>query len=163
MVQLYRLRGEPYEAKPAEIIACAHNRRLLKSSKQWFGLHYSQKAWDQLLTTNSEGFPLTDVELNILGLFLAPPHEKMERKFVEENSFVLPQLAFLIINDLKQFGFLKEDEDTQLLEITPRGTKALDGICRRIYEKKFMPEMLDYYREHGMPGDKKDDKQIPLF
>lgn len=162
MVQLYRMRGEPFEVEPGEIIACALTKKLLKSSKKWFGLHYSQKAWDSLLTTNSGGFPLTNVELNILGLVHSPPVEPMGRSFVENNCDVLPQLAFLIINDLKQFGFLEEDENE--LIITPTGTKALDGIARRLYERKFLPEMLIYYKEQptGSIGDAQD-KQIRLF
>ena len=35
-----------------------------------------------------------------------PPH----REFVEKNIGTLPKLAYLIINDIKQFGFIKEDE-----------------------------------------------------
>jgi len=163
MVQLYRMRGEPYEAEPGEILACSYSHRLLKSAKKWFGLYYSQKSWDKLLTSNADGYPLTDVELNILGLFSAPPVENLDRKFVEDNSYVLPQLAFLIINDLKQFGFLEELDDPQYLQLTGRGVKALDGIARRIYGKKFMPEMLEYYRENGLPNENNDDKQIPLF
>lgn len=162
MVQLYRMRGEPYETAPGEIIACAFSRRLLKQSKQWFGLHYSQKSWDKMLTTGCEGYPLTDVELNILGLFHTPPVQNMDRSFVENNCGVLPQLAFLIINDMKQFQFLEEEDI--FLTVTSRGIKALDGIARRIFEKKFMPEMLDYYREHGLGHDhSKDDRQTRLF
>jgi hypothetical protein len=161
MVQLYRMRGEPYETKSGEIIACALTKKLLKSSKNWFGLHYSQKAWDTLLTTNSGGFPLTKVELNILGLVHSPPVEPMGRSFVENNCDVLPQLAFLIINDLKQFGFLQED-DNELI-ITPSGTKALDGIARRVFERKFLPEMLSYYKEQPGGHSEPSDKQIRLF
>lgn len=162
MVHLYRHRGEPYEAKASEVIACAVTRKILKSCKKWFGLYYSQKAWDQLLTNNAEGYPLTDAELNILGLFLIPPIENMTRSFVEANVSVMPQMAFLIINDLKQFGFLEETEVPDKFVVTAMGIKALDGLCRKIYEKKFSPDMLEYYRAHGLPG-KKDEKQTTLF
>lgn len=162
MVQLYRQRGEPYEVRSSEALACAVSRKILKTCKKWFGLYYSQKAWDQLLTSGSEGYPLTDVELNIMGLFLVPPIENMTRSFVEANAPVISQFAFLIVNDLKQFGFIEETEIPDQFVLTTMGIKALDGLSRRIYEKKFSPDMLEYYRTHGLPG-KKDEKQTTLF
>jgi hypothetical protein len=140
MVSMYRDRGEPRKAAPGKYLACAITHKLLKEAKWWFGLYYSQSAWDNLLTKGSEGYPLTEGELNVLGLILAseePPH----REYVEKNIGVLPKLAYLIVNDIKQFGFILED-DHGFLRITPRGERALQGITRRIYEKRFTPEML---------------------
>lgn len=162
MVQLFRTRGTPFEVPQSEVVACAFTRRLIKVSKTWFGLHYSQRGWDALQTTGSQGYPMTDVELNVLGLFLNPPFEDVDRSFVENNCSVLPQLVYLIINDLLHFGFLEDHEGT--ITVTGNGIKALDGIARRIYEKKFFPEMLQYYQEHGLkPDGRRDTTQTQLF
>ena len=145
MVSMYRDRGEPRKAAPGRYLACTITHKLLKEAKWWFGLYYSQAAWDELLTKGSEGYPLTEAELNLLGLVLAseePPH----REYVEKNIGTLPKLAYLIVNDIKQFGFLQEDEHGYL-RITPRGERALQGISRRIYQKRFTPEMLVVYHE----------------
>jgi hypothetical protein len=141
MVSMYRARGEPRKAAPGKYLACTVTRNLLKEGKWWFGLYYSQKAWDSLLTTNSEGYPLTEAELNVLGLTLASREDPPHREYIEKNCGAIPKLAYLIVNDLKQFGFLIEDEHG-FLTITPRGEKALQGICRRIYEKRFTIDML---------------------
>lgn len=163
MVSMYRDRGEPRKAAPGKYLACAVSHRLLKEAKWWFGLYYSQAAWDSLLTKGSEGYPLTEAELNLLGLVHAteePPH----REYVEKSIGVLPKLAYLIVNDIKQFGFLQEDEHGYLM-ITPRGERALQGISRRLYEKRFSPEMLVVYREsdelHSEEKQKSD--QATLF
>jgi hypothetical protein len=42
------------------------------------------------------------------------------------------------VNDLRGFGFLVEDE-SGYVRITPRGERALHGIARRIYGKRFLP------------------------
>lgn len=168
LVSMYRSRGEPQQATPGNYFACAWTHRLIKNAKWWFGLYYSQPAWDQLLTKGSEGFPLTEVELNILGLAYAkseeqPPH----RDFVEKNCGVIPKLGYMIVNDLKQFGFLNEDENGRL-RITPRGEKGLQGISRRVYEKKFTPEMLLINQQRSVDpvpeGKKKpESEQTTLF
>lgn len=141
MVSMYRARGEPRKAAAGKYLACSVTRNLLKEAKWWFGLYYSQKSWDQLLTRGSEGYPLTETELNVLGLILVSEEEPPHREFIEKHCGVIPKLAYLIVNDLKQFGFIMED-DTGFLMITPRGEKALHGISRRIYERRFSYEML---------------------
>ncbi len=144
MVSMYRDRGEPRRAKPGEYLGCTASHKLLKHAKWWFGLYYSQAAWDSLLTKSSEGYPLTEVELNLLGLVHALDEEPPHREFVEQNIGTLPKLAYLIVNDIRQFGFISEEEQGHLT-ITPAGEKALQGICRRVYGKRFSPEMLELY------------------
>lgn len=146
MVNMYRDRGEPRKAAPGRYLACGVTHKLLKNAKWWFGLYYSQPAWDSLLTKSSEGYPLTEAELNALGLVFALEEEPPHREYVEERLGVLPKLAYLILNDLTQFGFLREDEHGYL-NITSGGERALHGICRRIYKKRFTPEMLLAYHE----------------
>lgn len=141
MVSMYRSRGEPRKAAPGKYLACTVSRNLLKEGKWWFGLYYSQKAWDSLLTSGSEGYPLTEMEMNVLGLVLASGEEPAHRETIEKNCGAIPKLAYLIVNDLKQFEFLREDEHGYLM-VTPRGERALQGISRRIYEKRFTVEML---------------------
>lgn len=145
MVSMYRDRGEPRRAAPGKYLACGISHKLLKHAKWWFGIYYSQSAWDSLLTKSSEGYPLTEAELNLLGLVLAleetPPH----REYVEKHIGVLPKLAYLIVNDLRQFSFIRENEHGYLT-ITQSGERALQGICRRIYGKRFLPEMLELYQ-----------------
>lgn len=163
MVSMYRDRGEPRKAAAGKYLACSVSRRLLKDAKWWFGLYYSQEAWDQLLTKGSEGYPLTEAELNALGLVAAseePPH----REYVEKNIGVLPKLAYLIINDIKQFGFLQEDESGFLM-ITPRGERALQGIARRLFGKRFTPEMLVAYSHSDLlqKGQDGENDQATLF
>jgi hypothetical protein len=163
MVSMYRDRGEPRKAAPGKYLACAVSHKLLKEAKWWFGLYYSQSAWDDLLTKGSEGYPLTEAELNLLGLVIAseePPH----REYVEKNIGTLPKLAYLIVNDIKQFGFLQEDEHGYL-RITPRGERALQGISRRLYEKRFTPEMLVAYHESEslQREDQQRSDQATLF
>ncbi len=144
MVSMYRDRGEPRRAAPGKYLACAVTQKLLKNAKWWFGIYYSQPAWDSLLTKSSEGYPLTEAELNLLGLLLTLDEEPPQREFVEKNLGVLPKLGYLIVNDLRQFGFINED-DYGCLSITTTGERALQGICRRLYGKRFTPEMLELY------------------
>ncbi|NBB77487.1 MAG: hypothetical protein GVY02_08925 [Bacteroidetes bacterium] len=144
MVSMYRDRGEPRRAAPGKYLACSVTHKLLKNAKWWFGLYYSQYAWDSLLTKHSEGFPLTEAELNLLGLIVASGDEPPHREFVEENIGVTGKLAYLIVNDVRDFGFIHEDEHGYLY-ITQNGEKALQGVCRRIYGKRFVPEMLDIF------------------
>jgi len=85
---------------------------------------------------------------------------------VEKQSGVTEKLAYLIVNDLRSFGFLDED-DSGFVRITPRGEKALHGIARRIYEKRFLPEMLKTYTPSDEPeieqAQKEDLDQTSLF
>jgi hypothetical protein len=166
MVSMYRSRGEPRRAAPGKYLACTITHKLLREAKWWFGIYYSQKAWDQLLTKSSEGYPLTPAEMNALGLVLHSTHEDQNREYIEKNIGVIPKLAYLIINDLRQFGFLHEDEHG-FLSVTPRGEKALQGICRRIYEKKFMPEMLAIHQSSSgydhPPQPSPKSEQTSLF
>jgi hypothetical protein len=142
MVSMYRSRGEPRRATPGEYFCCALSHELLKEGKYWFGLYYAQKVWDELVTKGSEGYPLTEAELTVLGLVFMSEDEPPHREYVERNSKVVDKLSYLIVNDLRGFGFLVEDE-SGYLRITPRGEKALHGIARRMYDKRFLPEMID--------------------
>jgi hypothetical protein len=143
LVSMYRKRGEPVEAPAGEYFGCALTHRLIRKAKWWFGLYYSQEAWDELLTENAKGYPLTPVEFKILGLakihFQDP---QVDRSYIEEQSGTIPQFAFMISNDLKQFG-LMEGEGKQELRITSAGRKALDGLSNRLYARPFSPELLD--------------------
>lgn len=166
MVNMYRTRGEPRKAPAGEFLACSYSQQLMKEAKWWFGLYYSQNTWDQLLTKGSEGYPLTDVEMNMLGMVFVSEEELPHREYIEKNAGVTEKLAYLIINDLRTFGFLQEDEGG-FLKITPRGEKALHGIARRIYEKRFMPEMLRNFEPSDVPkieqAQKEDREQTSLF
>lgn len=146
LVSLYRSRGEPYKVPAGEVVACYLHKTLLKHSKRWFGLHYSQKAWDSMLTPGSEGYPLTEVEFNVLGLVAEPPQARISREFIEQNCGIIPQLAFLIFNDLKQFGFI-EEPDEYIYQLSDRGEKALDGLSRYLYDAPFDENLLYFYRE----------------
>jgi hypothetical protein len=80
--------------------------------------------------------------MNVLGLTkIQPGDTKPVRSFVEQSCGISPKLCFLIVNDLKQFDFLEEDEES-LLTITGEGEKALQGIAKRIYDQSFDEEML---------------------
>lgn len=166
MVTMYRARGEPRKAGPGSYLACAHSRQLLKEGKWWFGLYYGQRAWDTLLTQGSEGYPLTDVELQVLGLTSLAKEDPFHRDFVEKNSGTIPKLSYLVINDLKQFGFLTES-DEGLLQLTGTGEKALFGIARRIYRRSFCEEMLTGLTREAegilQEGGKGPTRQATLF
>jgi hypothetical protein len=141
LVSLYRSRGEPVKAPAGEYLGCAFSFKLVKEAKTWFGLYYSQSSWDALLTKGSGGYPLSEVELNALGLAAHLDEHPNSRDFVEKNIGVTPQLGYMIVNDLKSFGFINESEGG-FLTLSKTGDEALLGIARRIYEKKFIPEML---------------------
>ena len=167
LVSMYRERGIPKKARPGEYFACALSKKLIKEGKWWFGQYYSQQSWDQLLTKSCEGYPLTEVEMNVMGMALASGDEPPKRDFVEQQCGAVPKLAYMIVNDLKEFGFLSVDDQDRLM-ITPRGEKALQGIARRIYDKKFSPEMLRVNQsETATPtierAKKKDSEQASLF
>lgn len=166
MVNMFRSRGEPRKAAPGEYLACAYSQVLLKEAKWWFGLYFSQTTWDLLLTKGSEGFPITDVELKVLGQVYMSEEDIPHREYIEKNAGVTDKLAYLIVNDLRTFGFLSED-DSGFLRITPRGEKALHGISRRMYEKRFLPEMFTDQPPAQEPSieqaQKKDKEQTSLF
>ena len=167
LVSMYRKRGEPVKAAVGEFFYCTATNKLVKSAKWWFGLHYSQEGWDATLTKGSEGYPLTETELNIMGLIRTPLHGDTRRSFIESKCGINQQLAFMIVNDLKQFGFIDETEEGELL-LSSMGDKALDGFARRVYDKKFMPEMLIAFKaevaEPEVPkASKKSDQQIDMF
>lgn len=167
LVSMYRDRGMPKKAQAGQYLACTLDNKLIKEGKWWFGQHYSQEAWNTLLTRNSEGYPLTEVELNIMGLTMVGDGQPPHRTDVEENSGTIEKLAFMIINDLKEFGFLSLDDQERLL-ITPRGRKALQGISYRIHQKRFGPEMLAVNSNANInpkieKASKKDTDQTQLF
>lgn len=141
LVSMYRDRGIPKKAKPGEYFACTVTHKLIKEGKWWFGCYYSQDAWDETLTKGSEGYPLTEVEMNVLGLVYSAHDQAPRRDYIEQNSGAVSKLAYMIVNDLKEFGFLTLDDHDRLF-ITPRGEKALHGIAKQIYDKKFKPDML---------------------
>lgn len=168
LVSMYRDRGIPKKAKPGEYFACAATGNLIKGGKWWFGQYYEQKAWDRTLTKGSEGYPLTEVEMNILGMAYAAEGQAPNRDYVEQNAGVISKLSYMIINDLKEFGFLSIDEQKRLL-IAPRGEKALQGIARRIYGRKFHPDMLRINQDDVVAqatierAQKEDSEQASLF
>ncbi|MDZ7683622.1 MAG: hypothetical protein U5J63_18395 [Fodinibius sp.] len=167
LVSMYRDRGIPKKAKPGEYFACAVTEKLIKEGKWWFGQYYSQQAWDDTLTKGCEGYPLTEVEMNVLGLVYAADEEAPSRDYVEQNSGAVSKLAYMIVNDLKEFGFLSLDDHDRLL-ITPRGEKALQGIAKQVYGKKFKPDMLKVNKgEVTNPqierASKEDSEQANLF
>lgn len=168
LVSMYRDRGLPKKARPGHYLACTITQNLIKEGKWWFGLYYSQKTWDNLLTKGCEGYPLTEVELNVLGMVLNAGNEAVLRDYVEQNCGAVSRLAYMIVNDLKEFGFLASEDNDRLL-ITPRGEKALQGIAHRIYDKKFTSDMLRVNQEHAprptMERAKKkgDSEQASLF
>ena len=166
LVSMYRERGMPKKARPGEYFACAYTKKLIKEGKWWFGQYYSQQAWDELLTKSCEGYPLTEVEMKILGMALSAEEEAPHRDYVEQNSGVIPKLAYMIVNDLKEFGFLSMNDQERLM-VTPRGEKALQGLARRLYGKKFSPKMIDKELNVAQPtierAKKKEDDQPSLF
>ncbi|MEX0685801.1 MAG: hypothetical protein WD267_11715 [Balneolales bacterium] len=167
IISLYRSRGEPADATAGDYFGCAATFKLIKKAKTWFGLYYSQQAWDSLLTKDCVGYPLTEVELNILGMAYLPPEAGVDRTYIEKKCGTLTQLAFLIVNDLKQFGFLEEEEEEGgRLTITHTGEKALNGIALRLFEKRFNPEMLLINRDADptiTKAQKKENNQKDLF
>ncbi len=171
LVSLYRSRGEPVKSASGEYFGCAHSHKLVREAKTWFGLHYSQASWDALLTKDSQGYPLTEAEMNVLGLASGLGGHPTTRDFIEKNVIVLPQLAYMIVNDLKTFGFVSEEEGG-VLSLSSTGEDALQGVAKRIYEKKFIPEMLMLNRERYVKptptavrdsSDKLKGPQIDLF
>lgn len=168
LVSMYRSRGEPVKAPSGEYYTCADSFKLVKEAKCWFGLYYSQTSWNQLLTRDCRGYPLTDLEMNILAGALYPPDDKpVPRTELEESLDTVPQLAYLIVNDLKQFGFLQEDEENAL-HVTSAGELALQGLASRIYEKNFSPEIFrsgsKLKKKPVMErAEKKPDAQTRLF
>src|SRR5699024_7358563 len=105
--------------------------------------------------------------MNILGLAYAAEDGAPKRGFAEQHAGVISKLSYMIVNDLKEFGFLSIDEQKRLL-ITPRGEKALQGIAQHIYGKKFHPDMLKINQEIVVQpaierASKEDNEQASLF
>lgn len=146
MVSMYRSRGEPRKALAGRYLACSLSRELIREGKWWFGLYYSQSSWDRLLTKNGRGYPMTRTEFLAMGK-IRVAQEPCYREFLEAQLGVSPKLSYLILNDLKLFGFICEDAQSAL-ELTPDGERALDGISRRLFEKRFAPEFI-----HGLDPD----------
>lgn len=167
LVSMYRDRGAPRKADPGKYFICAYSNKLIKEAKWWFGGYYSQTGWNKMLTQGCEGFPLTEVELNVLGHAYIADEVPPDRSYVEKNAGALEKMAFMIVNDLKGFGFLSIDEQDRLL-ITPRGENALQGIAEQMYQRKFNADMLRVNRD-GMvhptieKATKKDTEQTNLF
>ncbi len=167
MVGMYRSRGEPRKAPTGEYFGCAKTGKLVKEAKYWFGRYYSQTAWNKLLTKDSSGYPLTMVEFNLMGMTIYPPDNNNHRSYIESLAGFIPQLTFLIVNDLRQFGFIQEF-DGGMVAITDNGRRAVDGFANRVFDKKFSLEMLSAYRgEFARPkiaeAEKKDPLQTRLF
>ncbi|HBD42775.1 MAG TPA: hypothetical protein DC011_03620, partial [Bacteroidetes bacterium] len=108
--------------------------------KWWFGLYYCQSSWDSLLTKNAKGVPMTPTEFLAMGK-IATSQEPVYREFLEVQLDVSPKLSYLLLNDLKQFGFVLEDPQS-VLTLSLDGEKALDGLSRRLFEKRFQPDLL---------------------
>src|SRR5690625_7411016 len=83
--------------------------------------------------------------MSALSLIFTMQDDPPQREFIEKNMGVLPKLAYLIINDISQFGFIEESEHG-LLTITQKGEQALNGISRRLYGKRITPAMLVLYQ-----------------
>lgn len=120
-----------------------------------------------MLTKDCKGYPLTPVELNVLGLAGMTDEKLSQRSFVEDNSGAIPKLVYMVVNDLKVFEFLEESEDSYL-QITKEGEKALNGIARRMYEKKFVPEMLLVNQVNNLQpkvtqAKRSENQQINMF
>src|SRR5699024_12754321 len=84
LVSMYRDRGMPKKAGRGEYFACAESGKLIKEGKWWFGQYYEQAAWNRTLTDSCEGYPLTEVELNIMGLAFAAEDGAPKRGYVEQ-------------------------------------------------------------------------------
>jgi hypothetical protein len=131
MVTMYRSRGEPRKAPPGKMLACALTKELIREGKWWFGLYYSQSSWDSLLTKNAKGVPMTPTDFLAMGK-IAVSQEPVYREFLEVQLDVSPKLSYLLLNDLKQFGFILEDPHS-VLTLSLDGEKALDGLSRRLF------------------------------
>lgn len=167
LVGMYRNRGMPVKADPGSHFCCAQTHRLVKEAKNWFNLQYCQAGWDNLLTPNCKGYPLTNVEFNILGVVHSMPKSEVNREVLESSCGVVSQLAYIIINDLRGFNFIEEDEFGHF-ELTFDGEKALQGFAKRVYEKRFSPDMLIIQRNVLVApkiekAKKSNDDQISLF
>lgn len=161
MVSMYRSRGEPRKAAPGKFLSCSHSKELIREGKWWFGLYYSQASWDALLTKNSNGFPMTETEFTAMGKIIVSDRPAY-REEIENQIGVSSKLAYLILNDLKQFGFVLEDERGEL-HLSPMGESALNGISRRLYDKRFSPDLLlEHDRQGALSAAQKTGPAKPL-
>jgi hypothetical protein len=145
LVMMYRNRGEVIKATPSSFFCCCLQNVLIKQAKNWFGKTYSQEAWDRMLTPSSEGYPLTIYEMHLLGYagLKQPDASPYSLNFIELNIQLPSAFCFVLINDLKAFGFL-EDHTEAYLTLTDRGEKALNGISRRIFKKRYVQDFLPH-------------------
>ena len=66
-------------------------KKLLKEAKWWFGLFLLPKM-DELLTKGSEGYPLTNIDLNVLGNVYVSEEELPHREIVKKMQELLKNL-----------------------------------------------------------------------
>lgn len=152
MILLYRSRGEVVKATPSTFFCCSLENRLIKQAKDWFGKSYSQSAWDRMLTNGSKGYPLTPHEMHLLGYAATkkPNHQFYLRNEVSRYLQLPESFCYVLMNDLEQFGFLQQGEQQQML-ITDEGEKALQGISRRIFKKRYREEFLPHISGEILP------------
>lgn len=141
MVHLFRNRGEPRRAAGGDYFFCVNSLDLVKEARNWFGVHIGIQAWDRMMTPHSNGYPLTAVEIRLLGSIRYCEGQCRPRSDLESEAEVHPQLLSLIIRDLIQFGFLT-DEDS-LLRVSADGERALHGYSRHYFGKTYYPGLLD--------------------
>lgn len=140
LVHYYRNRGEPARAKAGEYFTCSASMELVKDARRWFGVYYSLDSWEKMLTPHCEGYPVTQAEMNILGLAHSPHENSTTKDHILSFTGLGKQLGQLIIKDIIQFGFLIEDDIG--LTISRKGERVLHGFCQRVYGKNFSPEFL---------------------
>lgn len=153
LILIYRSRGEVVQASPSNYLCCAADDVLIKQGKTWFGKTFSQEAWDRMLTPYSNGYPLTPYEMHILGYAANKNQGKaFSKQEVEACLKLSSSFVYVLINDLVNFGFI-ELQDEQLI-INEIGEKALHGISRRIFKKRYREEMLPHLSGHILPHSK---------
>jgi hypothetical protein len=158
LILIYRSRGEVVQASPSNYLCCAMDDVLIKQGKTWFGKTFSQDAWDKMITPYSSGYPLTPYEMHILG-YAAFRHEgnAYTKQQVETCLKLSSSFVYVLINDLVNFGFI-ELQDDQLI-LTETGDKALHGISRRIFKKRYREEMLPHISGFILPHTKQKNRK----
>lgn len=172
LILMYRGRGEVIKASPSSFLCCALENRLIKQAKSWFGKVYSQEAWDRMLSPDALGYPLTPLELHILGYASQTQgNQTYTRDVVDRYLDLPPSFGYVLINDLISFGFLQANDNYLL--ITELGEKAMNGLSRRLYKKRYKQDMLPHISGHILPvyhkspkksvNDKEGKSQASLF
>jgi hypothetical protein len=158
LILIYRSRGEVVQASPSNYLCCAADDILIKQGKTWFGKTFSQDAWDRMITPYSNGYPLTPYEMHILG-YASFKHngENFTKQEVESCLKLSSSFVYVLINDLVGFGFI-ELQDEKLI-INETGEKALQGISRRIFKKRYREEMLPHISGHILPPNKQKNRK----